>query len=55
MTRPIYVVSMGSIFHFLLDFHHNQSYNPMKTDTHFSYFFNISLSFLDDNVDEQRE
>ena len=51
----VYVVlCICRIFHFHPHFLHNQSYNPIKTDTLvFTHFNEYLLLFLDDNLYEQ--
>ena len=45
--RPIYVLSMRSIFHFHLHFY--------RYTSSFAYFLEHVLLFLDDNVNEECE
>ena len=45
--KPIYVISMRSIFHFHLHFY--------RYTSSFAYFIEYALLFLDDNMDEECE
>ena len=55
LFMSVYVVlCICRIFHFHPHFLHNQSYNPIKTDTLvFTHFCEYLLLFLDDNLYEQ--
>ena len=58
MPRPkfIYAMSMFSYFYFQPRFHHNQSYNLIKTDILvFAHILEYLLLSLDDNFDEESE
>ena len=55
LFMSVYVVlCICRIFHFHLHFLHNQSYNPIKTDTLvFTHFYEYFLLFLDNNLYEE--
>ena len=58
MPRPkfIYAISMFSYFYFQPRFHHNQSYNLIKTDILvFAHILEYLLLSLDDHFDEESE